>query len=93
MLKEQYPSFAVMRKLSFGFRIILSQGQSGDPASLVGASQKTGLHSLERFVRTVKQDLRAVESAVTQSWSNDRWKVRSKSPEGTEAAGVRSCSR
>jgi transposase len=32
--------------------------------------RKTGIHSLERFVRTFKQDLSAVESAVSKPWSN-----------------------
>ena len=31
---------------------------------------KTGIHALERFVRTLKQDLSAVEAAVTEPWSN-----------------------
>jgi transposase len=29
-----------------------------------------GIYSLGRFVRTVRQDIRAVESAVTEKWSN-----------------------
>jgi transposase len=31
---------------------------------------KTGIHALERFVRTLKQDLSAVEAAVTEPRSN-----------------------
>jgi transposase len=33
-------------------------------------ARKTGIHSLVRFVRTLKQDLSAVESAVSEPWSN-----------------------
>jgi hypothetical protein len=33
-------------------------------------AQKTGIHALTRFVRTLQQDLRAVEAAVTEPWSN-----------------------
>ena len=33
-------------------------------------ARKTGIHSLVRFVRTLKQDLSAVESAVREPWSN-----------------------
>ena len=31
---------------------------------------KTGIHALQRFVRTLKQDMGAVEAAVTERWSN-----------------------
>jgi transposase len=33
-------------------------------------AQKTGIHALTRFARTLQQDLRAVEAAVTEHWSN-----------------------
>ena len=33
-------------------------------------ARNTGIHALVRFVRTLKQDLRAVEAAVSQRWSN-----------------------
>jgi transposase len=33
-------------------------------------ARKTGIHSLVRFVRTLKQDLSAVEAAVSKPWSN-----------------------
>jgi transposase len=31
---------------------------------------KTGIHSLVSFVQTLKQDLSAVEAAVSEPWSN-----------------------
>jgi transposase len=33
-------------------------------------AQKTGIYALIRFVRTLNQDLGAVEAAVTEPWSN-----------------------
>ena len=33
-------------------------------------ARKTGIYSLVRFVRTLKQDLGAVEAAVSEPWSN-----------------------
>ena len=69
-LKEQCPGFAVMRKLSFGFRAILSRGKVATLHGWLEEARRTGIHALERFVRTVKQDLKAVESAVTERWSN-----------------------
>jgi transposase len=59
-----------MRRLSFGFRSILCRGKVTTLHRWLEDARKTGTHSLERFVRTVKQDLNAVESAVTEKWSN-----------------------
>jgi transposase len=47
--------------------------EGGKPATLhrwMEQARKTGIHSLVRFVRTLKQDLQAVESAVSTPWSN-----------------------
>ena len=68
--KRQCPSFAVMRKLVFGFRAILRGGKVTTLHRWMEDARKTGIHSLERFVRTLKQDLSAVESAVSKPWSN-----------------------
>src|ERR1019366_7704879 len=69
-LKEQCPGYAVMRKLTFGFRAILLRGKVTTLDGWLEEAQRTGIHAMERFVRTVKQDLKAVESAVTERWSN-----------------------
>jgi transposase len=69
-LKEQCPGYAVMRKLTFGFRAILLRGKVTTLHGWLEEAQRTGIHAMERFVRTVKQDLKAVESAVTERWSN-----------------------
>lgn len=70
ILKDQCPGFAVMRQLSFGFRSILCRGKVTTLHRWLEEAGKTGIHSLERFVRTIRQDLVAVESAVTERWSN-----------------------
>jgi hypothetical protein len=54
VLKEQCPGFAVMRKLWFGFRSILSRGKVTNLHRWLEEARRTGIHSLERFVRTVK---------------------------------------
>jgi len=69
-LKEQCPGFAIMRKLTFGFRAILSRGKVATLHRWMEEASQTGIHPMQRFVRTVKQDLRAVEAAVTEKWSN-----------------------
>jgi transposase len=70
ILKEQCPGFAIMRKLTFGFRAILSRGQVATLYRWMEEARQTGIHPMERFVRTVKQDLGAVKAAVTERWSN-----------------------
>ena len=69
-LKRQCPGFAVMRKLVFGFRAILRGGKVTTLHRWMEQARKTGIHSLVRFVRTLKQDLSAVEAAVSEPWSN-----------------------
>jgi transposase len=60
-LKQQCPSFAVMRKLVFGFRTMLRGGNLAALHRWMEQARKTGIYSLVRFVRTLKQDLSAVE--------------------------------
>jgi transposase len=69
-LKRQCPGFAVMRKLVFSFRAILRGGKVTTLHRWMEEVRKTGIHSLVRFVRTLKQDLSAVEAAVSKPWSN-----------------------
>jgi transposase len=69
-LKRQCPGFAVMRKLVFSFRAILRGGKVTTLHRWMEKARKTGIHSLVRFVRTLKQDLSAVEAAVSEPWSN-----------------------
>jgi transposase len=69
-LKRKCPGFAVMRKLVFGFRAILRGGKVTTLHRWMEQARKTGIHSLVRFVRTLKQDLSAVEAAVSEPWSN-----------------------
>jgi transposase len=69
-LKQQCPGFAVMRELVLGFRTILRVGKLATLHGWMGRARKTGIPALERFVKTLKQDLSAVEAAVTTPWSN-----------------------
>jgi hypothetical protein len=54
-------------------------------------ARKTGIHSLDRFVRTLKQDLSAVESAVSESWSNGPVEGHIKPTQNAEATNVWAC--
>jgi transposase len=69
-LKQQCPGLAEMRKLVLGFRTILRGGKLAALHRWMEQARKTGIHSLVRFVRTLKRDLNAVESAVSTPRSN-----------------------
>jgi transposase len=70
ILKEQCRGFAVMRKLTFGFRSLLCRGKVTTLHRWLEEARRAGIDSLGRFVRTVRQDLSSVKSAVRESWSN-----------------------
>ena len=76
-LKQQCPDFAVMRKLVLGFRTILRVGKVSTLHGWMEQARQSGIHALVRFVRTLKQDLAAVEAALSQPWSSGPWKGRS----------------
>ena len=69
-LKQQCPDFAVMRELVLSFRNVLRLGNLTGLHSWMERAQNHGIHAMTRFVRTLKQDLGAVEAAVTEPWSN-----------------------
>lgn len=69
-LKQQCPGFAAMRQVVLNFRSILRAGKLLALHAWMERAVKTGIHSLERFARKLKQDIRAVEAAVTEQWSN-----------------------
>ena len=52
------------------FRSILRAGKLATLHLWMERAQKTGIYALIRFVRTLNQDLGAVEAAVTEPWSN-----------------------
>jgi transposase len=57
-----------MRKLVFSFRTILRAGKLATLHHWMEQARKTGIHSLVRSVRTLKQDLSAVEAPVRTPW-------------------------
>jgi hypothetical protein len=68
--KQHCPGYAVMRKLVLSLRTILRTGKLATLHSWMERALKTGIHASQRFVRTLKQDMGAVEAAVAEQWSN-----------------------
>lgn len=69
-LKQQCPGFDMMRKLVMGFRTILRVGKVSTLRRWMKQALNTGIHAMVRVVRTLKQEYRTVEAAVSQPWSN-----------------------
>ena len=59
-----------MRTLVLSFRGILQNGKVATLHRWMGEAQASEIPSLRRFVRTLKQDIRAVEGAVLEKWSS-----------------------
>ena len=69
-LNAQCPGFTTMRRLVLSFRTILRVGKVATLHDWLARATATNIHALQRFVRTLRQDLGAVEGAVTEPWSN-----------------------
>lgn len=69
-LKVASPEFAVMRALAMRFRGLLRGSDIGKLDVWLDDAQASGIYAIERFVRTLRQDLTAVRNAITEIWSN-----------------------
>ena len=69
-LKQHCPGFTIMRRLVLSFRTLLRHGHVPTLHRWLERASGTNIHALQRFVRTLRKDLSAVEGAVTESWSN-----------------------
>jgi transposase len=69
-LKAQCPGFTTMRRLVLSFRTILRVGTVATLHDWLARAAATDILPMHRFVRTLRQDLGAVEGAVTEPWSN-----------------------
>jgi transposase len=69
-LKQASPSFVVMRQLAMRFRGILRGNDADKLSQWLDDAQRSGIASMQRFARTLRQDLDAVRNAVTETWSN-----------------------
>lgn len=70
VLNKACPDFAAMRTLVLSFRTILRHGKVRTLHRWLERAAASGIHAMRRFAQKLKQDLRAVEAAVRQIWSN-----------------------
>ncbi len=69
-LKSNCPGFTTMRSLVMGFRTILRTGTIKSLHIWMKRAQSSGIYGMQRFVRRLRQDVSAVEAAVSERWSN-----------------------
>ena len=69
-LKAASMEFSAMRRLAMRFQGLLRSGTpEGLDAWLIDA-RASGIYAMQRFARTIRQDLEAVRNAVLEHWSN-----------------------
>src|SRR5215213_9186491 len=68
-LKAQCPGFTTMRRLTLSFRATLRGGKVATLHRWLVRAHATNIDALQRFVRTLRRDLSAVEGAVREPWS------------------------
>ena len=69
-LKAASAEFTAMRRLAMRFRGLLRGGTAeGLDAWLIDA-RASGIYAMQRFAKTIRQDLEAVRNAVSEPWSN-----------------------
>jgi Transposase len=59
-----------MRELVLSFRSLFRLGKLDALDFWIKRAQNADLHAMTQFIRTLKQDLSAVEAAVTEPWGN-----------------------
>lgn len=69
-LKTASPDFATMRALAMRFRGLLRSGSEEKLERWINDAWRSGIYTMQRIARTLRQDFAAVKLAVTTSWSN-----------------------
>ena len=69
-LKVSLPEFAAMRHLAMRFRGLLGGGRSANLKRWLNDAGRSGIYAMQRFARTVRQDVEAVTNALREPWSS-----------------------
>ena len=59
-----------MRELAMRFRGILRSKNAKRLVGWLNEAQRSGIYAMQRFARTLRQDICAVRNAVAEPWSN-----------------------
>ena len=69
-LKAASAEFTAMRHLAMRFRGLLRGGTLERLDAWLIDARASGIYAMQRFARTIRQDLEAVRNAVLEPWSN-----------------------
>ena len=69
-LKAASAEFTAMRHLAMRFRGLLRGGTPERLDAWLIDARASGIYAMQRFARTIRQDLVAVRNAVLEPWSN-----------------------
>ncbi len=69
-LKDASPDFVAMRQFVMRFRGIMHSGDIDKLTSWIDDVRHSGIYAMQRFGRSLLQDLDAVRNAMTEPWSN-----------------------
>jgi Transposase/Helix-turn-helix domain len=69
-LKAASAEFTAMRRLAMRFRGLLRGGTPEGLDDWLTDAPASGIYAMERFARTIRQDIEAVRNAVSEPWSN-----------------------
>jgi transposase len=69
-LKSEWREFTTMGGLAMRFRGILRSKNVAKLGVWLTDAHQSGLYAMQRFARTLRRDIDAVRSAVTETWSN-----------------------
>ena len=64
------PEFTAMRRLAMRFRGLLRGGTAEELDAWLIDARASGIYGMQRFARTIRQDIEAVRNAVSEPWSN-----------------------
>ena len=69
-LKAASTEFTAMRRLAMRFQGLLRGGTPEGLDNWLVDARASGIYAMQRFARTIRQDLEAVRNAVLEPWSN-----------------------
>jgi transposase len=69
-LKAGSAEFTTMRRLAMQFRGLLRSGTAERLDAWLRDARASGIYAMQRFAKTIRQDLEAVRNAVSEPWSN-----------------------
>lgn len=69
-LKAACGEFTTMRRLAMRFRGILRNADAEPLVSWLSDAARSGIHCMQQFATTLRQDLAAVQNAIREPWSN-----------------------